>query len=505
MRRLFARRQPDEELRKSEARYRTVLDAAFDAIVTITPDGIVRWFNRGAERIFGYRAEEVIGQPVTVIMPDRYREHCVAGLHRYLQTGEARVVGGTTELVGLRKDSSEFPIEMSLGETYEDGERLFTGVIRDVTERKRAESALRESEQRFRGSFERAATGMALVGTDGRFLRVNRSLCEILGYTERELLGKTFQETTHPDDLEVDLEHLRQLLVRVVRTYQTEKRYLHKDGHVVWTLLSVSVVHDEENEPLYFICQIQDVTERKKVEKCIIESEERFRSLVQNSSDIITILEADGTVRYVSPAVKRVTGYKPEEKVGTNAFGSVHPDDRDRALATFAEVLKRPGLHPRLEFRVPHKDGSWSYLEHVVNNLLDDPAVRGVVVNSWDVTERKALVEQLSYQAFHDLLTGLPNRALFMDRLERALTRAHRRGTRVAVLFTDLDNFKVINDSLGHKAGDQLLVAVAERLKTCLRPEDTVARLGGDEFTLLLEDISRVGEVVQVAERIAKE
>src|ERR687898_3006506 len=305
MRRLFAHRQLDEELRKSEARYRTVLDTAFDAIVTITPDGIVRWFNRGAERIFGHSSKEVIGQPVTLLMPERYRELCMGGLHRYLRTGEARVVGGTTELVGLRKDGSEFPIEMSLGETYEDGERMFTGVIRDVTERKRAESALRESEQRFRGSFERAATGMALMGTDGRFLRVNKSLCEVLGYTEKELLGKTFQEITHPDDLEVDLEHLRELLAGEVRTYQTEKRYLHQDGHVVWALLSVSVVQDEEDEPLYFVSQIQDVSERKKVEKVIIESEERFRSLVQYSSDIITILGADGTVLYVSPAVQR--------------------------------------------------------------------------------------------------------------------------------------------------------------------------------------------------------
>src|ERR671916_1043857 len=295
MRRLFAHRQLDAELRKSEARYRTVLDAAFDAIVTITPDGIVHWFNRGAERIFGHRAEEVIGKPVTLLMPERYRELCVAGLHRYLRTGEARVVGGTTELVGLRKDGSEFPIEMSLGETHEDGERLFTGVIRDVTERK--------------------------------------------------------------------------------------------------------------------------------------ESEERFRSLVEHTSDIITILEPDGTIRYVSPAVERVTGYKPEEQIGTSAFDSVHPDDREQASNTFAEVLKGPGLHPPLEFRVPHKDGSWRYLEHVVNNLLDDPGVRGVVVNSWDVTERKALVEQLSYQAFHDPLSGLPNRALFMDRLEHALSRAKRRGS----------------------------------------------------------------------------
>jgi diguanylate cyclase (GGDEF)-like protein/PAS domain S-box-containing protein len=376
MRRLFAHRQVDDELRKSEARYRTVLDAAFDAIVTITPEGIVRWFNRGAEHIFGHRAEEVIGQPVTLLMPERYRELCVAGLHRYLRTGEARVVGGTTELVGLRKDGSEFPIEMSLGETVQDGERLFTGVIRDVTE-------------------------------------------------------------------------------------------------------------------------------RKEVEKVIKESEERFRSLVQYASDIITILEADGTVRYISPAVERVMGYKPEEQKGTTAFDSVHPDDRERALATFAEALKRAGLHPPLEFRVPHKDGSWRYLEHVVNNLLDEPAVRGVVVNSRDVTERKALEEQLRHQAFHDPLSGLPNRALFMDRLEHALTRANRRGGRVAVLFTDLDNFKVINDSLGHKAGDQLLVAVAERLKACLRPWDTAARFGGDEFTILVEDVASVGEAVRIAERIA--
>src|SRR5215203_2920080 len=503
MRRLFARRQPDEELRKSEARYRTVLDAAFDAIVTITPDGVVRWFNRGAEHIFGHRAEEVIGQPVTLLMPERYRDLCVAGLHRYLRTGEARVVGGTAELVGLRRDGSEFPIEMSLGETHENGERLFTGVIRDVTERKRTEDALREARDRFRSIFDHAPIGVAMVSLQGRYMQVNRSLCEILGYTEEELQALTWQEITHPDDLAASSAYARRIVGGEFLRYHLEKRFLHANGHTVWASLSVSLVRDAEGEPLYFVSQIQDVTERKKVEKVIKESEKRFRSLVQYSSDIITILDADGTVHYVSPAVERVTGYKPEEQVGTNAFGSVHPDDREQALNTFAEVLKRPGLHPPLEFRVPHKDGAWRYLEHVVNNLLDDPAVRGVVVNSWDVTARKALVEQLSYQAFHDPLTELPNRALFMDRLQHALRRAHRRGNKVAVLFTDLDNFKVINDSLGHEVGDQLLVAVAERLKACLRPEDTAARLGGDEFTILVEDIASVDEGVQIAERIA--
>jgi diguanylate cyclase (GGDEF)-like protein/PAS domain S-box-containing protein len=503
MRKLFAHRQLEDELRKSEARYRTVLDAAFDAIVIITPDGIVRWFNRGAERIFGYRAEEVIRQSVTVLMPERYREHCVAGLHRYLRTGEARVVGGTTELVGLRKDGSEFPIEMSLGETHEEGERLFTGIIRDITERKRIEDALREARDLFRSIFDHAPIGVAMVSLEGRYLQVNRSLCEILGYSEEMLQALTWQEITHPDDLAASSAYARRIVEGEFPRYHLETRFLHAKGHTVWASLSVALVRDAEGEPLYFVSQIQDVTERKKFDTFLKESEERFRSLVQYSSDIITVLEADGTVRYVSPAVERVTGYKPEEQVETNAFGSIHPDDKERALATFATVLKEPGLHPPLAFRVPHKDGSWRYLEHVVNNLLDDPAVRGVVVNSWDLTEREALVEQLSYQAFHDPLTGLPNRALFMDRLEHALTRVNRRGSKVAVLFTDLDNFKVINDSLGHKAGDQLLISVAERLQAGLRPEDTAARLGGDEFTILVEDIASVGEVVQIAERIA--
>src|SRR5215210_2283258 len=167
MRRLFAHRGFSDELRKSEARYRTVLDAAFDAIVTITPEGIVRWFNRGAERAFGHRADEVIGEPVTLLMPERYRELCVAGLHRYLRTGEARVVGGTTELVGLRKDGSEFPIEMSLGETHENGQRLFTGVIRDITERKEAETKLRKAEQRYRTLLQNTSDIITLLESDG--------------------------------------------------------------------------------------------------------------------------------------------------------------------------------------------------------------------------------------------------------------------------------------------------------------------------------------------------
>jgi diguanylate cyclase (GGDEF)-like protein/PAS domain S-box-containing protein len=382
MRRLFAPRQLDDELRKSEARYRTVLDAAFDAIVTITPDGIVRWFNRGAERIFGYRAEEVVGQPVTLLMPERYRELCVAGLRSYLRTGEARVVGGTTELVGLRKDGSEFPIEMSLGETHEDGERLFTGIIRDVTERKRFEDALERLSRQHKMVLEAAGEGIFGLDLHGNVTFVNPAASDMMGWSTQDLLGRPMHNLVH---------------------------HTKPDG----------------------------------------------------------------------------TPYPSEECPIYAAFTTGTTHSRDD------EVFWR-------------KDGTSFPVEYTSNPIFEDGGIVGAVVTFRNITERKALKEQLQHQAFHDPLTGLPNRALFMDRLERALTRANRRGNKVAVLFMDLDNFKIINDSLGHKAGDQLLVAVAERLKTCLRSEDTAARLGGDEFTVLVEDVTSVGEVVQIAKRIAE-
>src|SRR5215211_6762338 len=382
MRRLFSHRQLDDKLRKSEARYRTVLDAAFDAIVTITPDGVVRWFNRGAERIFGHRAEEVIGQPVTLLMPERYRDLCVAGLHSYLRTDEARVVGGTTELVGLRSDGSEFPIEMSLGETHQDGQRLFTGIIRDIAERKRFEEALERLSRQHGMVLEAAGEGIFGLDLHGNVTFVNPAASDITGWSTQDLLSRPMHNLVH---------------------------HTKPDG----------------------------------------------------------------------------TPYPGEECPIYAAFTTGTTHSRDD------EVFWR-------------KDGTSFPVEYTSTPIFEDGEIVGAVVTFRDITERKALEHQLHHQAFHDLLTGLPNRALFMDRLQHALTRANRRGNKVAVLFTDLDNFKVINDSLGHKAGDQLLVAVAERLKTCLRPEDTAGRLGGDEFTILVENISSVGEVVQIAERIAE-
>ncbi|MGH3136191.1 MAG: putative bifunctional diguanylate cyclase/phosphodiesterase [Gaiellaceae bacterium] len=232
------------------------------------------------------------------------------------------------------------------------------------------------------------------------------------------------------------------------------------------------------------------------------QSAERFRSLVQNSSDIIALLSSDLTVRYHTPSVERVLGYGEDELVGSRLVELLDSADGERLRGFFADVCDRPGTALPRDLPLRRKDGTICQVESVFNNLLDDPNVAGVVVTARDVTERRALEDQLAHQAFHDSLTGLANRALFSDRVQHALGRGIRRKNLFAVLFIDLDDFKTVNDSLGHAAGDELLVAVARRIESCLRPEDTCARLGGDEFAVLIESISEPGSAVAVARRI---
>ena len=226
-----------------------------------------------------------------------------------------------------------------------------------------------------------------------------------------------------------------------------------------------------------------------------------FRTLVERSSDMLVVLDGDGYVEYSSPAVERVLGYPTGWGVGANFVDVVHPDDVNRVAVALAKAIGTPRVTDSFEFRASHADGTWRHL-HVTANTMVDDAVGGLVISARDVTDRKRLEERLVHQALHDPLSGLPNRVLLRDRLAHALARAGRQPDSVAVLFLDLDHFKVVNDSLGHDVADRLLVTVARRLQTALRPADTVARLGGDEFVVLCEDISGEAEAVQVAQRV---
>jgi diguanylate cyclase (GGDEF)-like protein/PAS domain S-box-containing protein len=231
-------------------------------------------------------------------------------------------------------------------------------------------------------------------------------------------------------------------------------------------------------------------------------SRSRFQSLVQNSADVNMIVSTDGRIVYESPAAERVLGFVGAGRVGHSAWDEVHAADRPRAQQLLADVLRTSGGQATTELRVNHADGTQRDVEFVLKNLVDDPAVGGVVVNYRDVTERRKLEDELRHQAFHDSLTGLANRALFIDRLQHAMERQRGFGHPLAVLFLDLDDFKTVNDSLGHGEGDRLLVGVAERLRGVLRGGDTVARMGGDEFAVLVEDATDDDAPMEVGSRL---
>jgi diguanylate cyclase (GGDEF)-like protein/PAS domain S-box-containing protein len=235
-------------------------------------------------------------------------------------------------------------------------------------------------------------------------------------------------------------------------------------------------------------------------------SEARFASLVQNSSDLITVVGPDATITYQSPSSEHILGYQPDELLGTRFDRLVAAEDAGRLLRLLADgspYARRDGQV--IECTLRHRDGDMRQFEILHTNLLDDEHVRGIVLNARDISERKVFEEQLAHQAFHDPVTNLANRALFVERVRHAIGRARREERELGVMFLDIDDFKTINDSLGHGAGDAALIDVAKRLSNSIRSSDTAARFGGDEFVVLLEDLDSTDTATEVAERVLED
>ena len=232
------------------------------------------------------------------------------------------------------------------------------------------------------------------------------------------------------------------------------------------------------------------------------ESEERFRALTEQSTDIIFIADPSGRIKYASPSVHTVLAVHGDSLVGTNMTDRIHPDDFAKAMGTGVRAIAH-SQNSIVEFRLRHADGRWLYFESVVRNLIEHKNIGGIVYNARDVTERKHAQEELLFNAAHDALTGLPNRALFLGRLQSVVERMKRHSEQAAaVLFIDIDDFKVVNDCYGHATGDALIKEVSNRLRACLRSEGTIARMGGDEFTVLVEDVTDPSDAIRVAQRI---
>ncbi len=463
----------DSTLRETLERTRLILDGTLDAVVGMDMQGTITDWNARAEAMFGWTRKEAIGRKlVETIIPPQYRDAHNRGFRRFLSSSEGPFLNRRVELTALRRDGTEFPIELTisplkiggsyvfssfiaditerkrteheletqreilqkifdhipamislfdtdghpqlvnrawerwrgwsleevrsqnvdlLAEGYPDPEyrqqvlalarkadgkwfdiktrvrdgrvvdtswaivRLSDGtrigIGKDITERKQAEEALRDSQERFRKAFDEAPIGMALVATDGRWLQVNRALCRIVGYAEQELLATDFQSITHPDDLEADLALARQLLNGDIPSYQMEKRYIHKLGHVVWIQLTGSIVRDAKGAPLYFIAQIQDITERKRAEAALHETQTRLETTFRSSPLPILVMDTNGRILRWNRSAERVFGWTEQE-----ALGELCPTVPETGLQDFhwmiAQAIEDGNLHnlPRLRF-----------------------------------------------------------------------------------------------------------------------------------------------------------
>ncbi|MCJ7625838.1 MAG: PAS domain S-box protein, partial [Anaerolineaceae bacterium] len=365
-----------QALAESEKRFRSVVEDQTELVHRFLPDGTITFANDAYCSFWGISRDEIIGSNIFQTIPTEYQgkiKDIIASLD--ITNPVAVNENPNINFRGAQRWNqwTYRAIFNANGEIIE-----YQAVARDITDRVSIENILQESEDQLRKFFEYASVGMIIADLNGRFQRVNPALCEMLGYSEVELLEKTFMEITHPDDLEADLSKTKQLLAGKINNLRMEGRYLHKKGHYVWVMLNTALIRDAEGEPLRYSGQVHDISERKKSE------------------------------------------------------------------------------------------------------------------------------DELVHLATHDILTDLPNRGLFFDRLKHAISNAKRTQSMLAILFIDLDDFKRINDNYGHQAGDQVLKMVAERLNECARESDTTARMGGDEFTLLLENLPQPGDAVLVARKIVK-
>ncbi|HEV7487912.1 MAG TPA: EAL domain-containing protein [Thermoanaerobaculia bacterium] len=382
----------------------------------------------------------------------------------------------------------------SVQRTFADYEVAFlksaANLLGEAVERSNTEQALRKSESRLKQLIASTLDVVFTIDRGGIVIEWNPQAEATFGFRANAVVGRPL-----PPDLR---ELFDSALASTTRRLETTGRRANGEEFPV----EVTIDRVGRGDDQTFTAFLRDISERKRSQLELENREQRFRALVEKSWSGVALLSADLAFCYTGASTERLLGYTEDDLAGTSFLGYVHPREREILREVLGALAAGSSNESHAELRFRHRSGIWIWLEAFAQNLLHEPSVGAIVLNYRDVTQRKATEKQLEYQAYYDALTGLPNRLLFRDRVVNAIAQAQRNRRGVAVMYLDLDHFKLVNDGLGHSLGDALLSEVAARLQSCVRASDTISRLGGDEFTILLIDTSSSEAIAGVARKI---
>jgi diguanylate cyclase (GGDEF)-like protein/PAS domain S-box-containing protein len=490
--------EAEQRLRQSENMYRTLVDSSHDGVFLIRHDGTIGFINEAMAQTLGYRAEELIGTSyLKLIAPEALAEQMV---RRNERAGGSYAVQ-TYDTVMIRKDGTRRLLHVHAGAVDYEGEVASTGTARDVTEEHRQRQALEWAERTYRELFQNAVSGMFRSQIDGRIVAANDAFAHILGYADAaELLGSgrgIGDFYANPDSRKYVLAQLA--ASREPVTFEFDAR--RKDGSLVPTEVRAQAIRDSEGRILWTEGSAQDIGARRRAEIALKESEARYRTLVEHSQ-VGVYMMLDDRYTYVNQAFAAMFGYREEELVGADFRLLVPPESRDHQEDRYRRRSEGEPSGGDYCIVLMRKDGV--RIQVVVSaGHVEMNGKRYTSGTIRDVTAQLRVQRELEHSATHDLLTGLPNRFFFERQLEQAIAHAQASGDfHFAVLFLDLDGFKLVNDSLGHACGDDLLMQIAECLRANLGGQCLVARYGGDEFTLLPHGACPRGRAEQLAQRV---
>ncbi|MDD2759993.1 MAG: EAL domain-containing protein [Methylomonas sp.] len=487
-------------LEASEAYMRAIFDATPDAMLISDAKGNITMINHQAELLLGYSSAELTGQSIEKLVPERYRANHVLLREKFIATPETRSMGSGRVVLALRKDNTEFDVEISLSPIRTEKGQFFASALRDITLRKKMEDALRASEERFRLMANASPAMIWITDMQGNTTFVNQTWLNYTGMTlEQATSDKGWLEMVHPEDREsVFSEYYRNSSEHKI--ILTEYRIRRAQGGWRWVLDQGVPFYDENGEFSGYVGSAIDITDRKQAE-----ADFRIAATAFESQEAMVITDANTVILRVNKTFVDSTGYSAEEAVGQKISILKSGRHDERFYEEMWEALDRTGTWQG-EVWDKRKNGQVYPKWLTITAVKDDAGkVTHYVGTHIDISDRKAAEDEIKNLAFYDPLTKLPNRRLLRDRLRQAMVNHARKRMYGALLFLDLDNFKTLNDTLGHDKGDDLLQQVADRLSTSVRECDTVARLGGDEFVVMLKELGQQADEAAIQAEIISE